>query len=168
MLDDEHIVQVHPAGPADLEVIRSLFLEYAASLDVDLGFQNFDEELARLPGDYAPTRGQLLVALSDHEPAGCVALRAISSTVCEMKRLYVRPAFRNLGLGRLLAERIIQEARKIGYDSMLLDTLPTMKEARQLYVKLGFQETAPYRFNPVPGTSYMCLHLHKTSRQPSE
>ncbi|MEK7669805.1 MAG: GNAT family N-acetyltransferase, partial [Bacteroidota bacterium] len=122
-------------------------------------FQNFEQELANLPGDYALPRGRLLLVLSDNQPAGCVALRAISSTVCEMKRLYVRPPFRGSGLGKLLAERIIQEARRIGYDSMLLDTLPTMSHARKLYRQLGFHETKPYRYNPIEGISFMELDL---------
>ncbi len=146
-------------GENELRQIRELFLEYADSLGGDLEFQNFKQEVASLPGDYAPPRGRLLLVLSDNQPAGCVALRAINDTVCEMKRLYVRQPFRGLGLGKLLAERIIQEARKIGYDSMLLDTLAIMTQARKLYVQLGFQETQPYRFNPVPGTTYMSLDL---------
>jgi len=146
-------------GDDDLRQIRELFLEYADSLGVDLEFQNFKQEIVNLPGDYNPPKGRLLLLLSDNQPAGCVGLRAISSTVCEMKRLYVRQPFRGLGLGKLLAERIIQEARKIGYNSMLLDTLPTMTQARQLYAQLGFQETKPYRFNPVPGTAFMSLDL---------
>jgi GNAT superfamily N-acetyltransferase len=146
-------------GENDLRQIRELFLEYADSLGVDLEFQNFKQEVADLPGDYASPRGRLFLVLSNSLPAGCGALRAISSTVCEMKRLYVRPPFRGSGLGKLLAERIIQEARKIGYDSMLLDTLPTMTQARQLYAELGFQETQPYRFNPVRGTAFMSLDL---------
>ena len=146
-------------GADDLGHIRELFLEYADSLGVDLEFQNFTQEVANLPGDYAPPRGRLLLVLSDNQPAGCVGLRAISSTVCEMKRLYVRQPFRGFGLGKLLADRIIQEARMIGYESMLLDTLPTMTQARKLYAQLGFQETQPYRFNPVQGTTYMVLEL---------
>lgn len=146
-------------GEADLQQIRQLFLEYVESLGIDLEFQNFKQEVANLPGDYAPPGGRLFLLLSETQPAGCVALRAISSTVCEMKRLYVRQPFRGLGLGKLLAERIIQEARKIGYDSMLLDTLPTMPHARKLYRQLGFHEIKPYRYNPVEGTTYMKLEL---------
>ena len=160
MLDEGHIVQIRLAGPDDLDVIRSLLLEYAASLGVDLGFQNFDQELATLPGDYAPPKGRLLLALNDGQPAGCVALRAIDETTCEMKRLYVKPQFRGLGLGTSLAERVIHEALKVGYRKMLLDTLPTMTQARKLYAQLGFQETHPYRFNPVQGTTYMALELN--------
>lgn len=158
-MDEGHIVQIHLAGPDDLEAIRSLLLEYAASLGVDLGFQNFEHEVANLPGDYAPPKGRLILVLSDTQPAGCVALRAISRTVCEMKRLYVRPPFRGLDLGKLLTERLIQEARMIGYESMLLDTLPTMSHARKLYRQLGFHETKPYRYNPVEGTLFMELDL---------
>ena len=146
-------------GENELRQIRELLLEYASSLGVDLEFQNFKKEVANLPGDYTPPKGRLLLVLSDNQPAGCVALRAISRTACEMKRLYVRQQYRGLGLGKLLAERIIQEARMIGYDSMLLDTLPTMSHARKLYRQLGFHETKPYRYNPIQGTSFMELDL---------
>lgn len=146
-------------SPQDLDAVRALFREYAASLDVDLSFQNFQEELGSLPGEYAPPSGRLLAAWRDGEIAGCVALRAISQQICEMKRLYVRPVARGRGLGRMLAERIIEEACSIGYEAMRLDTLPSMDRAILLYRDLGFVEIAPYRHNPVPGSRFMELRL---------
>ncbi len=151
------------AGTADhLKAARLLFEEYAASLGFDLGFQDFEAELAELPGAYAPPRGRLLLAFSDRRggrTAGCVALREIEEGVCEMKRLYVRPDFRALRLGRALAEAVIAEAREIGYSHMRLDTVPSMGRAQDLYRSLGFREIPPYRFNPVPGTAFLELRL---------
>lgn len=148
--------------PDHLRETRLLFEEYAASLGFDLSFQDFEAELAGLPGAYAPPRGRLLLAFHDREggrPAGCVALREIEEGVCEMKRLYVRPDFRALRLGRALAEAVIAEARKIGYSSMRLDTVPSMGRAQDLYRTLGFREIPPYRFNPIPGTAFLELRL---------
>jgi putative acetyltransferase len=139
---------------------RELFLEYAQSLGFDLCFQNFDQELAGLPGDYAPPAGRLLLAECEGQLAACVALRKLDSDICEMKRLYLRPEFRGRGLGRVLAEHIIAEARQTGYRRMRLDTVePVMKDAVAIYRKLGFKEIAPYCTNPMPGALYMELEL---------
>jgi putative acetyltransferase len=139
---------------------RELFLEYAQSLGFSLCFQNFDQELAGLPGDYAPPEGRLLLAECEGQVAACVALHKSGPGICEMKRLYLRPQFRGKGLGRALAERIIAEAREIGYERMRLDTVePVMKDAVVLYRKLGFKEIAAYRPNPIAGAMYMELEL---------
>jgi ribosomal protein S18 acetylase RimI-like enzyme len=150
---------VHAHGAGRLSQVRGLFEEYAASLGVDLCFQGFEEELAGLPGSYSPPSGRLLLAVQDDEAAGCVALRRMEQDVCEMKRLYVRPAFQGLGIGRMLVERVIEEARDAGYRRMRLDTLPTMISARALYRRIGFHEIAPYRSNPVEGVTFLELDL---------
>ena len=147
-------------SPEQIYTARELFLEYAHSLGFDLCFQNFDQELAELPGHYAPPDGRLLLAEYEGQTAGCVALRKLESEICEMKRLYLRPAFRGKGLGRILAQAVIEEARAIGYKSMRLDTVePEMKDAVGMYRKLGFREIGAYRANPNPGTLYMELVL---------
>jgi ribosomal protein S18 acetylase RimI-like enzyme len=145
--------------PEHVPVVRRLFEEYAGSLGVDLGFQDFERELAELPGEYVPPAGRLLLALSEDEAAGCVALRPFGPDVCEMKRLYVRPAHRGSGLGRRLAEAIVEAGRDAGYARMRLDTLPTMTAARDLYRSLGFAEIQAYRPNPIHGTTYFELGL---------
>ncbi|HEX8073303.1 MAG TPA: GNAT family N-acetyltransferase [Pyrinomonadaceae bacterium] len=151
---------VQAESDADIAAARQLFEEYAAATGVDLCFQNFAHELATLPGQYAPPRGRLLLAWHDAELAGCGALRPTADDgACEMKRLYVRPAFRSLKTGRALAEALVLAAREIGYARMRLDTLPTMARARALYEALGFREIAPYYHNPVGGSIYMELDL---------
>ena len=143
----------------DIDSARQLFLEYANSLNFDLCFQGFDEELKNLPGDYSPPDGELLLAYSDDKLAGCAALRKLEKGLGEMKRLFLRIEFRGLGIGRQLAVRIIEDARKIGYEKIRLDTLPSMKEAIQLYKNLGFKEILPYRYNPIEGVCYMELAI---------
>jgi putative acetyltransferase len=147
-------------SPEQLVAVRELFLEYANSLSFSLCFQSFERELAGLPGDYAPPAGRLLLATSNNQPAGCVALHQIGPEVCEMKRLYVRPQFRGKGLGRILTEHVIADAREIGYKKLRLDTVePLMRNAVAMYRKLGFREIAPYRDNPIEGALYMELNL---------
>jgi ribosomal protein S18 acetylase RimI-like enzyme len=176
------IVLLTPEDPTALAATRSIFLEYAAGLGIDLCFQNFDDELLRLPGDYAEPRGSLLLALVDasaHEAAGtpalklsdgraahvagCCALRPLDTAdypnAAEMKRLYVRPGFRGLGLGRRLAESILDAARAAGYACVLLDTLDDMESARALYEDLGFAEVPPYYHNPIAGSHYLKVEL---------
>ena len=145
---------------AQIAQARELMLEYAQSLGISLSFQNFDEEMAGLPGSYAPPEGCLLLAEVGGEPAGCVALRKFEADICEMKRLYIRPPFRGLGLGKKLALEIIAKARALGYRRMRLDTIePLMKDAVGLYTSLGFHEIPAYRMNPMPQTRYMELDL---------
>ncbi len=141
------------AGAA-VESVRTLFQEYQASLGIDLCFQGFAQELAELPGAYAPPAGRLYLALQAREPAACAALRPLGEKTCEMKRLYVRPPHRRRGIGRMLAQRALADARAIGYERVVLDTLATMHEAQGLYTALGFVETAPYAFNPVPASGF--------------
>ena len=149
-------------SPEQIASVRELFLEYAQSLNFSLCFQSFDQELAGLPGDYAPPHGRLVLATCGLTPAGCVALHKLNEDeeVCEMKRLYVRQGFRGKGLGRILSERVVADARQIGYKRLRLDTVePVMRGAVALYRKLGFREIAPYRENPIEGALYMELHL---------
>ena len=150
--------------PDDLETVRTLFREYQRFLDVDLCFQGFEEELATLPGGYAPPQGRLLLARVNEQAAGCVALRPLPAVaVCEMKRLFVRPAYRGQGLGRLLVTRIIAEATALNYAVMRLDTLDTLDSAMRLYRELGFQRGVPYYTNPLPGVVYWERALSKVA-----
>jgi len=162
-MDTPDIRLLTPDTPELIAYTRAIFLEYAQSLPIDLGFQKFEVELASLPGEYAAPGGQLLLATVDDEPAGCGAFRPLLdadfANACEMKRLYVRPAFRRFGLGRLMAQRLLDDARRSGYSSMLLDTLDDMESARGLYATLGFHETAPYYYNPIPGAHYLKVDL---------
>ena len=151
------------SAPGDLDAVRTLFIEYADALKVDLCFQNFDAELNGLPGEYAAPRGALLLARVDGVHAGCCAVRPLDSAdyanACEMKRLYVRPEFRGLGLGRRLAETILELAQQANYDCVLLDTLDDMESARALYEDLGFESIPPYYYNPIAGAHYLKVNL---------
>ena len=147
-----NLVQAQAAS--DIDTARTLFREYQRFLDVDLCFQDFEEELATLPGRYAPPRGRLLLALDGPRAAGCVALRPLDDSICEMKRLFVRPGYRGRGLGRILATRIVDEAAALGYATMRLDTLEGLEGAMRLYTSMGFQRRAPYYANPLPGVVY--------------
>ena len=152
-----------PDSPALLDATRELFEEYAQALGIDLCFQHFDAELAGLPGDYAAPQGCLLLAFVDGDLAGCGGFRPLGdvdyANACEMKRLYVRRAFRRFGLGRLLTQALIDGAVQAGYSVMLLDTLDDMEAARGLYESLGFVEVPPYYFNPIPGAHYLKVEL---------
>ena len=139
--------------------VRQLFIEYAQSLNLELCFRGVDRELATLPGEYAPPTGILLAAIVAEKAAGCVALRRIDDETCEMRRLYVHPAFRRMGLGHTLATAVIDASRVIGYRRMVLDTIPAMGAAIALYESLGFRDIAPYNDNPAPGVRHMALDL---------
>lgn len=162
-MNSRNIRFVTPTSDVELELLRGIFCEYAASLQVDLCFQDFESELAELPGQYAPPRGALLLALVDEQLAGCCALRPLDavdySNACEMKRLYVREEFRRLGLGRQLVEAMLDCARLAAYDCVLLDTLDDMESARALYQDLGFEEVPPYYHNPIAGAHYLMARL---------
>jgi putative acetyltransferase len=158
--DRSQIELIQATLPEDFEQARSLFLEYGSSLGFSLCFQSFDEELKNLPGAYGPPSGRLLLARSAGHAAGCIALRKLEAGICEMKRLYVRPADRGRSLGRMLVERIIAEARTIGYERMRLDTVASaMKEAIALYRRMGFEEIAPYSVIPIEDALWMELRL---------
>ena len=157
---DSELQTVQAESPEQIASIRELFLEYAQSLGFSLCFQGFEQELAGLPGDYAAPSGRLLLAMQNETAAGCAALHKLNAEYCEMKRLYVRPQFRGRGLGVHLAERIIAEARQIGYKYLRLDTVePVMRSAVAIYRQFGFHEIAPYRPNPIAGALYMELEL---------
>ena len=164
MTDSAPEIALLPADTPELvEAARALFREYAGGLDVDLCFQHFDAELACLPGDYAPPSGALLLATVDGEIAGCGAMRALPeadyANACEMKRLYVRRAFRRFGLGRVIAQALMDRADAAGYSTILLDTLDDMEAARGLYESLGFHDIPPYYYNPIPGAHYLKAEL---------
>lgn len=146
-------------GSGMIEAVRGVFREYERSIGVSLCFQGFERELAELPGAYAPPRGAILVALDGSEVAGCVAFRPVNESTCEMKRLFVRPAWRGTGLGRRLALEIMDAARRAGYGRMRLDTLPTMTAAAGMYESLGFVEMEPYYESPIAGTRFMGVEL---------
>lgn len=139
----------------DIAIVRALMREYQQQLGVDLSFQGFEAELDALPGSYAPPGGRLLLALHERAPVGCVALQRITHSRAEMKRLYVPPSARGLGVGRKLVAEILAEAQAIGYSEIVLDTLPSMIEAQRLYQQLGFRDIEPYRPNPIAGTRYL-------------
>lgn len=154
------MTRIHPTGsPEDVALARQLFVEYQRAVGVDLCFQGFQAEVAALPGAYAPPRGRLLLARVDGRPAGCGALRPLPGDAAEMKRMWVRPEFRGLGLGRALAEALLAAARAEGYRRVRLDTLPSMAEAQALYRSLGFLAVPPYNDNPYPGAIHMELAL---------
>ena len=160
-------IQIRPAVfPDDRATVDSLFHEYATGLGIDLSFQGFDDELANLPGKYAPPGGRLLLALAGGAPAGCVALRPLNNSGCEMKRLYVRPQFRGQGIGRRLVDELIASAREAGCWRIYLDTLPSMGDAIALYESVGFRDIQPYCHNPVSGARFLALDL-KRHTEPS-
>lgn len=162
-MSSPYIQLITPATAAEFQATRQIFEEYARQLGIDLCFQNFDAELADLPGDYAEPKGALLLAMVDGKLAGCCAMRALDSVdypnACEMKRLYVRSSHRRLGLGRQLAEAVMDAARIAGYHHMLLDTLTEMESARALYQDLKFEEVPPYYHNPIAGAHYLKVNL---------
>jgi ribosomal protein S18 acetylase RimI-like enzyme len=160
-------IQIHPARfPEQVEAVRNIFREYAQSLGIDLSFQQFDSELADLPGKFAAPRGEVLLAYQETEVIGCVALRPIDDTICEMKRLYVRPAGRGLQAGKQLATLICATAQELGYSRIRLDTLPTMHAALQIYASLGFEPIPAYVFNPIPGAIFLECDLTRASARP--
>jgi putative acetyltransferase len=162
-MDVPQIQLVEPDTPELLNATREIFREYARDLGVDLCFQGFEDELASLPGQYAAPHGAVLLAFVDGALAGCGGFRPLpgvdDANACEMKRLYVRRAFRQLGLGRVLAQALIDRATQAGHSAMLLDTLDEMEAARSLYTSLGFVEVAPYYYNPIPGAHYLKVQL---------
>ena len=164
---DETVRLVHANSIAEYEIARELFREYAATLGFDLDFQGFERELRELPGAYVPPSGCLLLAVEEDggRAIGCIALRKIDAQICEMKRLFVRPEGRGKGLGRILSLAVIDEAKRISYHYMRLDTVPGMTEAIALYRSLGFKDIPPYRHNPIPGAIFMELDLTTADRE---
>lgn len=162
-MDKPAVTLLNPSSAAEMESVREIFREYAGTLDVDLAFQDFETELAQLPGDYAAPRGHLLLAVVEGAIAGCCALRPLDAAdypnASEMKRLYVRKAFRGFGLGRELAEAMLDQARRAGYACVLLDTLDGMESARALYADLGFEQIPPYYHNPIAGSHYLKVDI---------
>ncbi|MDB6000614.1 MAG: family acetyltransferase [Rhizobacter sp.] len=162
-MDAPEIGLIIPEAPHELEAARTIVAEYARSLNIDLSFQDIEAELAGMPGEYVPPHGHMLLAYIDGELAGCGAFRALPevdyANACEMKRLYVRKPFRRFGLGRVLAQALMDRARQAGYSAMLLDTLDEMESARGLYTTLGFEEIPPYYFNPIAGAHYLKASL---------
>ncbi len=157
---NDHLIEFkHITGEFMIEEIKQLFSKYAQSLEIDLSFQDFETEFKTLPGKYGPPDGVLILASVDGNGAGCIALRKISDSICEMKRLYVHDEYRGLGLGKKLIIMIIEEARKLHYSYIRLDTLPTMKKAQELYLTLGFYDIEPYVYNPIEGTRFLELCL---------
>jgi putative acetyltransferase len=160
MISGVSIHQLREPHPNELSLVRELFVEYAGTLDFDLSFQDFEEELATLPGKYTPPAGCVLLAFVENQPAGCVAMRPFDDGRCEMKRLYVRPAFRGQRIGEALIDRFTAAARQKGYQSVVLDTVePLMSRAIAMYKRLGFREIPPYRPNPIRGAMYLELQL---------
>jgi len=160
-------MKLRAPSTTEIDDVRALFREYERWLDYDLCFQGFESELAGLPGRYAPPSGRLWLAEVDGQLAGCVGLRELEPGICEMKRLYVRPDRRGLGIGLALSRAVIEQARKRGYGRMRLDTVASMVEATRLYETLGFREIRPYRHNPVPGARFFELDLHSAGAQNS-
>ena len=155
-MDEAGLIQiVRAVDTRSVAIVRELFREYAESLEFSLDFQDFEREVRRLPGEYGPPRGALFLAWVEGDSAGCVGVRPIDAHTCEMKRLYVRPEFRVRGVGRVLAERALEEGRDLGYESMRLDTVPSMTAAIALYRSMGFTDIPAYRHNPVPGALFL-------------
>jgi putative acetyltransferase len=152
---------IHSHLPEQVDKVRSLFKQYAIGIGLDLGYQNFDNELVNLPGEYTPPQGALLMAIERSVPLGCVAMRPMERSICEMKRLFVKPAHRGKGIGRQLVQNIVDEARLAGYQRMRLDSISSMQEAIHLYQSEGFEEIEPYCWNPIPGAMYFELDLRR-------
>jgi putative acetyltransferase len=149
------MLEIIEASPREIALVRELFLEYASTLEFDLGFQGFDKEILELPGNYSAPTGCILLAYQDSEVAGCVALKFCEQGIGEMKRLYVRPQFQGCGIGRALVTSILQKAVALEYQKLRLDTVPSMKTALHMYLSMGFYSIPPYRENPIPGTTYL-------------